>query len=209
VSDRVGLLLARQNHYITMRKIFLPLLGTLTAALLAANLTFAAPITGSVDFSGGAVLNGTTLADATQVLSWSSVNVTPLGVTLDSVLDTTINPGDGVAMTGPWSFNAGRSALWTVGGFLFDLETSGVIAQTVDFLSVKGFGTLSGNGFDATPGTWFFTSQGAGIGNGNFSFSATTRATPASVPDGGTTAILLGAACIGLAVSTRRKLLVA
>jgi len=191
-----------------MRKTFLPLLGTLTAALMAANFSLAIPITGSVDFSGGASLNGTTLDNATQVLTWTSVNVTPFGVTIGSALDSTINPGDAVAMTGPWSFNSGRSALWMVGGFVFDLQTSGVIEQTVDFISVKGYGMLSGNGFDPTPGTWFFTSQGAGIGNGNFSFSAATLAQTTAVPDGGTTALLFGAACIGLVVSTRRKSLV-
>jgi hypothetical protein len=184
-----------------MKNVSLPLFGALSAALLAANLSMATPITGSLDFSGGAQLDGSTLGSATQVLTWTSVNVTPLGVTPGSALDTTINPGDSVSMLGPWAFTSGATGLWSVGGFTFDLATSGIVFQTDDFLSVKGYGSVSGNSFDPTPGMWFFTSQGKGIGEGNFSFSATTRA----VPDGGTTSILLGAALIGLAAGAKRK----
>lgn len=187
-----------------MKNVSLPLFGAFSAALLAANLSLAAPITGSLDFSGGAKFDGTTLGSATQVLTWTSVNVTPMGVTPGSVLDTTINPGDSVLMLGPWAFTSGVAGLWSVGGFTFDLATSGIIAQTNDFLSVKGYGTASGNGYDPTPGVWFFTSQGAGIGEGNFSFSAATKVTN-TVPDGGTTSILFGAALIGLAAGAKRR----
>jgi hypothetical protein len=188
-----------------MKKSFLPLVGTLTAALMATSMSFALPITGSLDFSGGAKLDGTTLDNATKVLSWSSVNVTNLGVTVGSTLDTTINPGDAVSMPNAWTFNAGVNNLWTVGGFTFDLGTSTVIFQDVDFLSIKGAGVLSGNGYDPTPGTWFFTSQGRGIGEGNFSFSATTRAETASVPDAGASGLLFGSALAGLAWAKRRQ----
>ena len=188
-----------------MNKSLLPLVGTLTAALMATSMSFALPITGSLDFSGGAKFDGTTLDDATKVLSWTSVNVTPLGVTVGSALDTTINPGDSVTMTNAWSFNSGVANLWTVGGFTFDLGTSAVIFQSLDFLSVKGEGTLTGNNYDPTPGTWFFTSQGQGIGEGNFSFSATTRAGAASVPDAGASGLLFGSALAGLAWAKHRQ----
>ncbi|MBL9192223.1 MAG: hypothetical protein JNJ82_07680 [Opitutaceae bacterium] len=188
-----------------MNKSLLPLVGTLTAALMATSMSFALPITGSLDFSGGAKFDGTTLDDATKVLSWTSVNVTPLGVTVGSALDTTINPGDSVSMTNAWTFGAGTANLWTVGGFTFDLGTSTVIFQDVDFLSIKGTGVLTGNGYDSTPGSWFFTSQGRGIGEGNFSFSATTRADAASVPDAGASGLLFGSALAGLAWAKRRQ----
>lgn len=187
-----------------MKNALISAITLFTGILMAGNTGFALPITGSVDFSGGAALDGTTLDNATQVLSWSSVSVTPLGVTPGSVLDAFINPGDSVAMVGPWDFTAGRSNLWSIHGFTFDLETSGIIAQTADFLSVKGFGMLSGNGYDPTPGTWFFSSQGAGIGSANFAFAASTRSGPVSVPDQGITLVLLGATLCVLVLTQRR-----
>ena len=53
-------------------------------------------------------------------------------------------------------------------------------------------------GFDATPGTWAFTSQNAGgRPHDVFSFSANTEA--GAVPDGGMTLALLGAGLMGIA----------
>lgn len=188
-----------------MKKAFLPLVGTFFAALMATSMSFALPITGSLDFSGGVLLDGTSLSTATKVLNWSSVAVTNGGVTAGSTLDTTINPGDSVTMSFPWSFNSGMPALWTVGGFTFNLGTSSVIFQDSEFLTVKGFGLIVGNGYDPTPATWYFTSQGQGLTDSNFSFSATTLGTRSLVPDSGATALLFSAAFCGLALTQRFK----
>ena len=80
-------------------------------------------------------------------------------------------------MTAPWTFGSGQPALWSVGGFTFDLTTSTITHQGNGFLTVSGTGTISGNGFTATPGTWRFSTQNPSA-NGVFSFSASTTATP-------------------------------
>ena len=81
-------------------------------------------------------------------------------------------------MAAPWNFNSGLTALWSVGGFTFDLTSSSIVLPRVNgFISVSGTGTISGNGFIPTPGTWRFTSQNPPA-NGVFSFSASTTASP-------------------------------
>lgn len=156
-------------------------------------LVQAIPIDGVVNMSGGAALNGS-LGTATGVTSWSNVMVT--SVTSGSALDSFINVNDSVTMAAPWTFASGQAGLWTVGGFTFDLTTSAVEFQSGSFLSVKGVGYISGNGFDSTIGDWYFSSQGQAA-NDVFSFSATTVPN-GSVPDGGGTVAMLGAALVGL-----------
>ena len=59
---------------------------------------------------------------------------------------------------------------------------------------------MMGNGFDATPGVWAFTSQNAGgRPHSTFSFSANT----AAVPDSGSAVALLGLALTGIEVLRR------
>lgn len=156
-------------------------------------LVQAVPIDGVVNMSGGSILNGS-LGTATGVTSWNNVKVT--SVTSGSILDTSINVNDTVTMAAPWMFNSGQAGLWTVAGFTFDLVTSGVEFQSNSFLSVKGYGLLSGNGYDVTSGEWFYSSQGQPA-DGVFSFSATTVPNGA-VPDGGGTVAMLGAALVGM-----------
>jgi hypothetical protein len=171
-------------------------LGALLVTLVLSVKALAMPISGVLNFAGGATLDNADLSLATQVLSWQPVSVT----SVTGTLDTTINPGDAVTMApGAWSFTSGKANLWTVGGFTFSLATSGV-TQTVDFINVLGTGTISGNGYDPTPGFWYFSTQGA-TGIPQISFSATTRA----IPDGGTTALLLGLGLTGIALIARRQ----
>ena len=109
--------------------------------------------------------------------------------------------GASVAMAAPYIFSpsTGTPALWSVGGFTFDLQTSSVTLQNNNFLAISGTGTIFGPaGFDPTPGVWAFTTQNAGGRPGStFTFSANTAAV--GVPDGGMTVALLGAGLLGLA----------
>ena len=41
-------------------------------------------------------------------------------------------------MTAPWTFGSGRTALWSVGGFTFDLTTSIITQQGNGLLAVSG-----------------------------------------------------------------------
>ena len=68
------------------------------------------------------------------------------------------------------------SPLWTVGGFSFDLMSLVVDVQNVDELKLSGVGTVSGNGFEVTEGTWSLTGNGGGTA---FAWSGGTLAAPA------------------------------
>ena len=61
-------------------------------------------------------------------------------------------------------------------------------------MTVAGTGTISGNGFDVTSGTWNFTTQNPSA-HARFSFSA---ASGGAVPDGGSGVALLGIALVGI-----------
>ena len=102
----------------------------------------------------------------------------------------------------PWVFGSGAPALWTVGGFTFDLIASSIVSQIGDgFLLVSGTGYISGNGFAPTSSTWFFSTNDDPA-NGVFSWSGGSE----SVPDGGATVALLGLALAGIE-GIRRKLM--
>ncbi len=188
---------------------------TLLAAIAAAALTLgsaqAVQITGDIDFAGQAFFNTNSLATATQVVDFrSSGGAGNSADVTDATGDfaTTISTGDVASFPNLYQFNPSAPAnpLWTVGGFTFDLTSSTVVLQNSRFLVIEGVGILSGNGFDATVGTWAFTSQQSdGSNRDSFSFSANTTAAPGQVPDGGSTVALLGAALLGVA-ALRRKI---
>jgi hypothetical protein len=96
-------------------------------------------------------------------------------------------------------------ALWTFvsGGntYSFDLASLVVVSRGLDlfsnpFISLSGSGTLKITGFDNTPGSWIFTANAA---SSTFSFSSSNGA----LPDGGTTAMLLGSALALLGMARR------
>ena len=75
--------------------------------------------------------------------------------------------------------------LWTAGSFSFNLESILVVLHSDTQLNLSGAGTLSGTGYDNTPGTWSF--QGGTSLQNSFSFVANTTA----VPDSGATFLML------------------
>ncbi len=159
----------------------------------------AAMINGAITFAGGAVFDTNSLATATRVNSFSGVTV----MSRDGDFAAFTNPGDSVAMATPWIFTPSTPTLglWNVGGFTYDLASSTVVLQNGNFLLISGTGTISGNGFEATPGSWSFTSQSPKA-NGVFSFSSGSAAQ--GVPDGGTTVALLGLSLAGIEILRRR-----
>ena len=87
--------------------------------------------------------------------------------------------------------------IWTAGGFSFDLDSLNIVTQNDSFLSLRGFGYASGNGFDATLGEWTLSANTAG---GNmFVFSAV-----ADIPEPGPLA-LFGLGLVGVGMIRRRK----
>ncbi|HBG07857.1 MAG TPA: hypothetical protein DDY22_20450 [Geobacter sp.] len=96
----------------------------------------------------------------------------------------------------------GINPLWVLSyldkTYSFDLLSIATDLQSDSFLVLKGTGILNATGFDATPGNWFFSTQGQGT-----SFSAESNAlTPVPEPS---TLMLLGAAFFGLAIYGKRR----
>ncbi len=201
----------RKYHTMKLTKTILAVLATAALTLGSAQ---AVQISGDIDFAGQAFFNTNSLATATQVVNFrSGAGVNHAATVTDATgsFATTVSMGDTASFPSLYQFNPSAPAtpLWTVGGFTFDLTSSTVMLQNSRFLVIEGIGILTGNGFDATVGTWAFTSQQSdGSNRVSFSFSSNNAAVPGQVPDGGTTVALLGAALTGVA-ALRRKLAIA
>jgi len=183
-------------------------IGVAVAAVMGlTGLAQADQINGDITFTGGAQLNTGSSGTATGVIGWQDTTVESSDGDLASVA-----PGTAVTFKSPWFFVSGPVVgLWSVGGYTFDLNFSTIQFQggSPASVSVTGQGTLSGNGFDATTFSWAFTTQDPGAGNPLvFSFSAAAGSVAGSVPDGGTTVMLLGSSLLGLGL-LKRKLLFA
>ncbi len=165
-------------------------------ALALSSAANAAFISGLISFDGHTTLDNTNLALTTKVVTWSGVEAGP-PITGDFV--AFVSDHTPAVFTDGWVFTSGSlTPLWTCGGFSFDLVSSAVQYQTSQSLVVNGTGTVRGNGFDPTFGTWDFSSQ---TGSGTaFRFSASS-----AVPDGGTTMALFGFSLLGL-YGVRRKI---
>jgi hypothetical protein len=167
----------------------------------------AATITGSITFAGTVQLNTGSAGTATQVTSWMGVGGAGLPTVQSSSGSFAGLNGNSVTFAAPWIFNSGTvavplpgpatPALWSVGGFTFNLATASVFSQGgfPAGVTVTGIGTITGTG-GPVAGTWSFTTQDPGAGSpAIFSFSA---ASGAIVPDGGSTVALLGLALVGV-----------
>ncbi len=180
-----------------MKKSLLNIAGAALLAFAVINVANANPINGAITFSGGVTLDTGNVNTATAVTAWSAPIVSSTSGDFSSVSN-----GTGVAFVAPWSFNTSTTIVdfWKVGGFEFDLLSSSIIAQVGNgSLYVTGTGTAYGNGFTPFAGSWSFTTQNPSAG-GTFSFSAGT-----AVPDGGTTALLVGLSLLGVSVVARRR----
>jgi hypothetical protein len=176
-------------------------LGLISCALCVQQAQ-AVPITGAITFAGGVELDTGTVNTATQVTTW--LDEGGFMPTVQSASGSFAGlDGATATFAFPWVFGSGVPALWTVGGFTFDLIASHIVSQIGDgFLLVAGTGMITGPaGFDPTGGNWLFTVQDDPAG-GVFSFSGSTQATP----DGGATVALLGLALAGIE-GIRRKLM--
>jgi hypothetical protein len=168
----------------------------------------AIPISGNVTFFGNATLDsGSSVVGATKVTGWSSTVVTASSGNLFATPFLTA-----ATFTAPWTFGTGQTALWSFVGANGDTFTFNLLSSTLativpgspSTLTVTGAGTISATGpvaLDSTAGTWAFSTQDPSV-NGTFSFSAASG----TVPDGGTTVMLLGGALVGLGLLRKRVL---
>lgn len=185
---------------------------TLAAVAAIGHSVQAAPITGSIDFSGAVEYNTTSLATATQVNHFYDVagNIDKANVSSTTGAYTVIPLGTDATFVAPYVFtpSTAYAPLWTVtaGGetFTFELTSSTVTMQTASFLDITGVGFLTGTGttnYDRTPGSWAFSSQSSGgATRSRFSFSANNTA----LPDAGSALTLLGIGMMGVE-AVRRK----
>jgi len=185
------------------------LILTGAVALSAFTTAQATPITGEVDMSGTVTLNNIFLGSASAATAFSAVTVG--GIPTGSFVGTA---GDSVTWHA-FSWPGGSaSPLWsytdvgTGDTYSFALSTDSIVSQSNTFLNLLGAGTLSisgPGGYTPTTGTWSFTiSNPDGSSHANFAFTFANSQT--SVPDGGSTAAMLGLAlsAIGLVVRKAR-----
>ena len=171
--------------------------GVIAIAVTLTQTIRAVPITGSIGFSGAAQLDSTSVQNATETLSWVNTVVNGTSGTF------TVVPTDApVMLASPWFFNQGLlNGFWSVGGFTFNLISSQIYSQSALFLNVVLAGTVSAVGYDTSQFTGTFqvanpSANGLAVFTQRLSFS--------NVPDGGTTALLLGLTLAGLALLKRK-----
>ena len=171
--------------------LLLAAIGMLSGGILSQNAE-AIPISGNITFAGSVTFDTASLGSATTAYFQNTVVQS-----VDGDLDLFVNDQDSVAMASAWVFNPSTDTdpLWSVGGWSFHLTSSTVVFQTNQWLLITGEGTVSGHGgdgYEETSGTWQFSTQSPSAG-GKFSYSAAS-----SVPDGGSTLILLGTALLAV-----------
>lgn len=189
----------------TTMKLTSPPAMCLIALLALTSVIHAGFISGSINFSsspdGGIIVHDsgenltTNLAAAAGIQSWTLAEVEARSGSFDPVADGTI-----VSFLQPWIFNDDTSTmpLWTIAGpegFTFNLTSFTKVHHSKYFLAIRGTGILTANGFEDTPATWWFTTQGVAADQ-KFSWSSVTVAE--KVPDGGTTLLLLCGSLLGL-----------
>lgn len=172
-------------------------------------------ITGNVSFSGTTTMDGSSFVNSTAFTSFTGVTVGSPSAQSGDYIGTS---GAAVTMTpftwSPPTTSTPINPLWTFvsGGdtYSFDLSVLHVDYTSPTGLLLSGLGTayITGPGMDklATTGIWDFSAQTEG--QSSFTFSSTTTIPAASVPDGGSTAAMMGASLVGLTLVRRKQKLI-
>jgi hypothetical protein len=172
-----------------------------SAALMLAGAAYAAPITGDMGMTGFGLPAIDTLTAKKIPAPLMTVVTVPTGD-----FDTFLNSGDSIAFYG-FTFDPApipptpvADPLWTAGGFSFVLDSVNVLFRDKDQINFDGLGSLFGNGFDDTIGSWRMSIDAHST---SFSFSSGTTAAPVPEP---ATILLLGLGLTGIAGFGRKKL---
>ena len=182
------------------------------AAILAlAQTTQAVPITGAIGFAGNANLNTGTAATATTAISWfGAFTPDPVVQSVSGAIATIVPAQTQIVFAAPWNFTTSAvfTPFWSVLGtpginfvLLHSEYLRGVLGGN-SYVAINGTGILNAPGYDPTTWNYSVTFQDPSTVplNNTFTFSASQ----ASVPDGGTTGILLGASLSGMAFIKRK-----
>jgi hypothetical protein len=163
----------------------------------------ATPISGGISFAGAYTIpHGTDLTTPNNSITFGTTYVTSDTGSFSSI--PVLPTVSLVTMSSPLAINptvVPVLSLWSVGIYSFDSITLVESAQSATTLTLTGTGTIKdGNPADSVAGTWLATFNTL---SDTFSYSASAGAT---VPDGGTTAMLLGGALAGLGLLKRKFL---
>ncbi len=193
------------------------ILGALLVSVAAGSLAKANSIDGTLVFSGGATINSATANTATGVNAWQLMPTTL--VSEDGTFTSLGSPLPDATILAPWTFGTPVSPtvftdFITIGSFSFDLTSSWIESQGDGSVTVDGTGWIHESSFDTTAATVSFTFTDpitpAVIGHIHQQTVVLSRmdhftGTVTALPDGGTTAVLLGGALLGLALVSRRR----
>jgi hypothetical protein len=192
----------------------------LTLAAIAVSLGFAAavqanPIVGSAGFAGNYIQNGT-VGDLTTATSMHITSISVQNADGDFVAPGVYTPGVQPALIS-WLTDIGVNGnlgnnlpagnvlfkilnILTGNTYTFTLTSESQPFTSKTALSLQGGGIVTMNaGLNPTPGTWGLN---FGVSGTSFTWSDSTS----TIPDGGTTAMLLGGVLAGLGL-LRRKLM--
>ena len=170
------------------------------------------PIAGTISFSGTSTIDGTSFITATRFTLFQDVFVGAESALSGDYVGT---HGAAVTMTpfiwAPLAASTPINPLWSFasGGltYSFDLSVLHQDYASTTGLLLSGFGSAHITGPDVdrldTQGRWDFSAQTLGVST--FTFSSTTTVPTTSVPDGGSTVAMLGAALCGLAFMNRKR----
>jgi hypothetical protein len=196
------------------------ILGALLISVAAGSLAKANTIDGTLVFTGGSTINSSTANTATGITAWQLMPTTL--VSEDGTFTTLGSPLPDATILAPWTFGTPVSPnvftdFISIGAFTFDLTSSWIESQGSGSVTVDGTGWLHESSFETTAATVSFTftdpltpsitgrlHQQTVLQSRMDHFTGTITA----LPDGGTTAALLGGALIALALVSRRRSLV-
>lgn len=173
----------------------------------------ATPITGSIGFTGSYTQNGGTAGNLASATSFTIVNTLAHPIVVFDAMGMLTGAAAPITFASPITvnFSPGNGnlvfpsdvQLWsaTVSPLTYSLLVTTEMQTFTSGIQINlaGNGTLrDGTAGDDTPGTWQI---GFGVTGSSFTWQSTSGS---SLPDGGTTAMLLGAALSGLALLRRK-----
>jgi hypothetical protein len=175
----------------------------------------ATPLTGQVSYSGGVVLNAD-LPVATTYTSFISTLALPTPESTGSFVAA--NPADANTFLVPFTYTVGalpNEEMWSaiIGGNTFNYYGTSVIKDSFSVSGGLGYVNIGGTGYfiengdvtTKTPGSWSETLTGQNTDNTpTFGGVFYTTFVNVGVPDGGTTAGLLGMGLAACALFTRK-----
>lgn len=184
-----------------MKNKLIMLAGAILALVSFSPTAQATPITGSIGFTGGYIQNGGTQGDLTTATSMSIIS-SSIGFVSGSFVGATllnfktpisVNPT--VALGQLWQVMVGATT------YTFTSTSASQNLTTSTGLHILGLGTISdGNAANTTAGSF---QLGFGVSGDAFQWQSTSTAV-GSVPDGGSTVMLLGASLTGLCFFRRK-----